>query len=500
MKTQIIALEAHDDFISVRDRMSWAKSPRILLVWPRFEKITLRAVDLRILQKHAYYLGADMGVITRRGDVRRDAERFGIPVFKSAAAAQRDEWPRRQSSAARFPRGARGERVDLAAMKEAGSVREAGWRSGPVARIAFFSLGVIAVLAIAAVFLPQATVTLAPISQQQSITLPVTASPSISAVSITGSLPAQEITVTASGEQSARVATESSIPDGKAHGIAKFKNLTQSDVTIPAGTVVYSLSPAAAQFATLNNTHLPGNVNAVVEVPISSVSGGAIGNVPANSILAIEGNLGLSASVTNPEPTSGGTDRITAAPSEADRKRLHDALLDVLKAGAQAQMSSSIGSKDMLLLNTLKLGQIQEETYDPPAGKGGNLLKLTLRADFGAEYLKADDLTQLAEGILNASRPDGFAPVADSMAFRLQGAPVQEAGGVIHFGLQIEQKLAHEVDLAHANALVRGLSPRAAQEVLKSQLKLAEAPEIRMSPSWWPWLPLIPFRITVVGG
>ena len=71
MKTQIIALEAHDDFISVRDRMSWAKSPPILLVWPKFEKITLRAVDLRILQKHAYYLGADMGVITRRGDVRR---------------------------------------------------------------------------------------------------------------------------------------------------------------------------------------------------------------------------------------------------------------------------------------------------------------------------------------------------------------------------------------------------------------------------------------------
>ena len=77
---------------------------------------------------------------------------------------------------------------------------------------------------------------------------------------------------------------------------------------------------------------------------------------------------------------------------------------------------------------------------------------------------------------------------------------MQEAGGVIHFGLQLEQKLAHEIDLAHANALVRGLSPRAAGEVLKSQFKLARAPEIQMSPSWWPWLPLIPFRITVVEG
>ena len=93
MKTQIIALESHDDLISVRDRMSWAKSPRILLVWPKFEKVTLRPVDLRILQQHAQVLGADLGVVTRRANVRRDAQGFGIPVFESSAAAQRDIWP-----------------------------------------------------------------------------------------------------------------------------------------------------------------------------------------------------------------------------------------------------------------------------------------------------------------------------------------------------------------------------------------------------------------------
>ena len=127
-----------------------------------------------------------------------------------------------------------------------------------------------------------------------------------------------EITVTASGEQSARVATQSSIPDSKAHGVAKFKNLTQSDVAIPAGDDCLQPFPGGrGQFATLNDTHLPGNVNAVVEVPIVSVSGGAIGNVPANSILAIEGNLGLSASVTESRADlTGGTDRMAAAPIE----------------------------------------------------------------------------------------------------------------------------------------------------------------------------------------
>src|SRR5512142_2183295 len=93
MKTQIFALESHDDLISVRDRMSWAKSRRILLVWPGFEKLALRPIDLRILQQHARYLGSELGLVTRDGEVRRAALGFGIPVFRSTADAQRRSWP-----------------------------------------------------------------------------------------------------------------------------------------------------------------------------------------------------------------------------------------------------------------------------------------------------------------------------------------------------------------------------------------------------------------------
>ena len=142
--------------------------------------------------------------------------------------------------------------------------------------------------------------------------------------------------MTVSGAQSARSSTRSSIPDAKANGIARFTNLSQSDITIPVGTIVYSVSPASIQFATLNETHLPGHVNAVVEVPVSSVNGGEAANLPANSIQAVEGNLSLALAVTNPNDTTGGTDRLTVAPSEADRQRLHDVLMDLLKRQAQA--------------------------------------------------------------------------------------------------------------------------------------------------------------------
>src|SRR5512138_995520 len=94
MKTQIITLESHDDLISVRDRMSWAKTPRILLVWPKYEKVTLRQVDLKVLQRHALSLGAQLGLVTRTRRVRADAEALRIPVFESTGQAQRLAWPK----------------------------------------------------------------------------------------------------------------------------------------------------------------------------------------------------------------------------------------------------------------------------------------------------------------------------------------------------------------------------------------------------------------------
>jgi hypothetical protein len=498
MKTQIIALEAHDDFISVRDRMSWAKSPRILLVWPKFEKITLRAADLRILQQHASYLGAQMGVITRRGDVRRDAERFGIPVFGSAAAAQRQVWPRRRPASPALSRTSRMTRADLASMREAARPMEAGWRLRPATRIGFFAMAVLAVLAIAALFLPQATIRPSPESQVQDILLPVTASPAIKTVSIAGSLPAHQITVTMSGTQSARVATESSIPDEPARGIIRFTNLSQSDLAIPAGTIVYSLSPTAVQFATLNDTHLAGNVNAVVEVPVVAVKGGAEANLPANAIQAIQGNLSLSAAVTNPKPTTGGTDRVTAAPSEADRQRLYAVLLDQLKAQAQSHVRDSIGSDDWLLDGTLKVSTVNEQTYDPPPGKPGNLLKLTLQAEFSAQYLKAGDLQQLVDATLDSSKPQGFLPVAETTSAVLTGTPRANAAGASSFQIHISRKVVRDINLMHASAIVRGKSPAAASRLLQAELPLASAPEIKLSPPWWPWLPLVPFRVVVV--
>jgi hypothetical protein len=130
MKTQIITLESHDDLISVRDRMSWAKTPRILLVWPNYEKVTLRQVDLKVLQRHAASLGAQLGLVSRIRRVRLDADALHIPVFKSTGEAQRVAWPKPRSR--RFKR--RPPRKDLREKRDQVMTREGAWRSRPLVR------------------------------------------------------------------------------------------------------------------------------------------------------------------------------------------------------------------------------------------------------------------------------------------------------------------------------------------------------------------------------
>jgi len=81
MKTQVIHLDPHDDLISIRDRMAWAKTPRILLVWPKRGHVGVRPLDLTLLRRHAEALGAELGIVTRNGEIRAAARELGIPFF-----------------------------------------------------------------------------------------------------------------------------------------------------------------------------------------------------------------------------------------------------------------------------------------------------------------------------------------------------------------------------------------------------------------------------------
>ena len=493
MKTQIITLESHDDLISVRDKLSWAKTPRILLVWPKYEEVGLRLLDLKVLQRHADSLGAQLGLVTRRANVRRDAQSLQIPVFESTGAAQRDKWPESLPRSRRIPNAPR---RDLRQVRETVRGNEAPWRTSLVGRMLAFTIGVMAVLAIAAIFLPHARMTLYPESQAQSVVIPVAAGESVASVSITGSVPARKLSIVVDADQSLALVNEIPVPNSKAQGIARFTNLGRDAVNLPAGLVVSTVGEAPIRFVTLHPTLLDPGPDVFVDVPIEALQAGSSGNAAVGTIKAVEGPLSLSISVSNPNVLSGGGDLKRIGATQADRAELRAVVLDNLRREAESKLRGQISASDILLMDTFELTQIIEETYDPPEGLAGKTLSLKMQVEYAARFVSDTDLRELAGSTVDLSIPDGFEPL-DAAAYKPITDPSTDASGLTHFELEVTRTLIRKVNAARVFSIVRGQRVEAIKDDLSASLSLRSASDIALTPAWWPWLPLIPFNIVV---
>ncbi|MBI2331411.1 MAG: baseplate J/gp47 family protein [Chloroflexi bacterium] len=491
MKTKIITLESHDDLISVRDKLSWAKTPRILLVWPKYENVTLRVLDLKVLQRHADSLGAQLGLVTRRMNVRRDAESLGIPVFKTTTAAQKEAWG---ESSPRVQRTPKPPRKGLRAMRETIQTKEANWRTSLLGRVAAFTAGVMAVLVLAGLFVPRAALTLNPEAQAVSIVIPVNANPATASVSLSGEIPAQTMSISVSDEQTASISSRISVPKTKAAGIVQFTNLGSDELIIPAGTVV--ATNTLVRFVTLNETRLPAGVDEVVEVKVEALEMGEKGNVEAGAISIIEGALGLSARVSNLEAITGGADEEVIGATEEDRAALRDKALSDLRTKVEEQFRASIGAGDLLIVDTVKMKDIKNEEFSPSEGEAGTELIFSVEAEFTANYILAEDLKALAASSVTASIPQGFSPSGE-MTFSALEPPITDATGITRFPLQASQATLRDVDKMQILNLIRGRNARSAAAAVKEALSLQNEPQIIVTPSWWQWMPLIPFNISV---
>ncbi|KXK12839.1 MAG: Baseplate J-like protein [Chloroflexi bacterium OLB14] len=491
MKTKIITLESHDNLISVRDKLSWAKTPRILLVWPKYEKVTLRLLDLKVLQRHADSLGAQLGLVTRIHKIRKDAESLNIPVFDSTISAQKDLWA---VPAPRQRRLAKKPQLDLRKKRAELAPKESAWIKSLAGRVITFAIAVLSVLTLAGLFVPRAQVTLNPESKLVSAVIPVQASLSFNSVSVSGAVPAHEIFITVDVEKTKTITSKISLPKTKAKGFVQFQNLSSSEVSIPAGTIVATQD--LIRFETLNRVLLTGGVNKTVEVAIQAVNAGEAGNVDAEKIISVESALGLSITVINPEATTGGENENAIGANENDREELKAEVLNDLKLKAENEIRSQLAEKDFLLVETIELKEIFLEEFSAPENTAGDSLSLNMQAKFSARYILADDLQTLTSSYLNASLPEGFV-VIDEMKFDLLDAPLTDADGLTRFQLQVSQNSVKQVDVLQVFNIIRGKNLQNATTELENFFVLRQEPQISITPTWWKWLPLIPFNISV---
>lgn len=494
MKTTLLQLEAHDDLVSIRDRMDWAKTPRVLLAWPPKGKVGIRPLDLALLRRHAAGLGAQLGLVTRAGEMRASARELGIPCFRSVKDAQKKPWPESNlRPTRRFPR------LDLRAVREnlrPPSLFDA--QRSPLTRLGTFALGVLALLALMLVFIPSAEIRITPPEQPQRVLISVRAAPDVRAAQLSGAVPMQKLTQTLEIDGTALGTGQLTVPDQTARGIARFTNLTRATVIIPAQTVLLTRSDPPVAFVTVEEAEVAAGKKAAIEIPIRAAQAGSRGNVPAGAVSAFEGALGLSVEVTNLQPVTGGSDKTIATPSEADFDFLRSRLLADLERSARARFAAQVTGRDVLLPSTFKLERVFDEMAFPAPDQPGEKLSLSFKAEFSISYVRAADLETLAGLVLDASLPPGSLPSPGTLTWQSL-PPLVETPSGIRWQARAERQARQAIESGQVISLVTGQTARRAGSLLVETFGLAETPQINIRPVWWPWLPFLPMQIKVAG-
>ncbi|PWB54914.1 MAG: hypothetical protein C3F13_05540 [Anaerolineales bacterium] len=497
MKTQIIQLNQKEDTISVRDKISWAQTERVLLVWPDSGKVLNHKLDLILLKRYTASLGSQLALVTQDAEVRFYANQIGISAFDTIRQAQEQAWVVEKPG--QLLAGTTAKHPDLAQMRVALKTKRAAWLEHPVTRYVCLSFCVLAVLSLVLLFLPGAKVVINPKEVVQSVKINLSADPGASTVNIsTGSLPSYTFATTIEGNAVITATGSIPIPGEAAVGSLQFTNKSKKTITIPPGTIVNTFGSNPVRFTTLSPEAVQVRSNRSALIDARAIKPGSAGNLPAGSLVVIEGEKIQGLSVTNPDATHGGSNIMIPSPSLGDLDDLREQLSNQLNQAGLAQIKSQLPTGDTLLEPSLKIVETLEEVFSPEIGQPAKHLKLFLRVRLEAQVVASETLHSLVIPILEASAPPGFTAQPNTLMIEQVDSPSLDADGKIHWQVNATQMLEAEVPVGLVAESVKGLKVDLAQERLSNRLDLDESAQIILSPRWWPRLPFLAMRINVV--
>jgi len=494
MKTHLVQLEIHDDGVSVRDKMAWAKPGRILLLWPRRGRCRLRVVDWVLIRRTASDLGCQVGLVTRNITARQDAQQAGIATFESEKEAQSTVW--RQGRRLRRRRWKR----DPQRVKQL----QTAWAQHPLPvegsawlRWAVFALGMLAVLALFVFLLPKAEVTLQPATLQQSLELEVWADPHLSFAMISGGMPARRLEVLVEGRAEIPASGLVQAASANATGLVTLTNLTETEVYVPAGLVVLTLDEVPVRMQTLRSVTLPAGVGQHVEVAVRALTPGSAGNVPAGAVQAVEGPLGARLLVRNQEAISGGREVQRPAPDEADFAALRQQLTEELRLQAIEELRQGLMPGQRLLEGSVTLQTVVREVAQPEVGVPSETAGLTLQAVFEGWSVAEDDLRMAARAALDANLLPGYAARDETLTLIMLADAQRGADGIWRWPMRAQRMVSGAWSADELAMALVGQPLKAVPELLAARVPLSEAPQVRVWPGWWGRMPVLPVRIAV---
>lgn len=473
-ESAVIVATADDDVASVVGRIDIADAPEVILVVRRDVRALRRPTAWPHIAAHVRRRGIELAVVSPRSDVRAHARANGL-------------------RSSRTPGGLRPQRYYISALGQDLVIPPVPWGRIVRGSMIVVALGTIGVVGCYRV--PSAQVTIIPASEE--ISASDEARPN--AVVERSDLATQTILVDTVRRQVFTAVTttttgEVEVGDERALLEVSFANSSARVVQVPMGTRLSTDEGIA--FLTDEDLDVPAaglaSVSATADLP------GVDGNVGANALTNIDGEVPAGIILSGSTAGAGGTNRLTAAVSQDDVDRVRaiaGGVLDRIAIGtleqavAEDELGTLLPSSVSAAIFSEQPVQLLEEPSDIFVVEyvitaSGLVVSDRQARDYG-ELLVLRDL------------PEGLALLPGSVTATV--TPLPDRGRV---SITATGRVAELSQIAVTANQITGMRPEAAQNLLQRELSLSEPPEIRISPDFlpWIWLPRRAQSIEVVIG
>ena len=463
----------------------------MLLFFPRGYPLDQSPLTMKLIRRFAESNGSQVALITKSKIMREIAREQGISFFSSAPEAERKAWKNE------VPAKVKGtiQGIDKVVEKKNSTTKIKGL---PPKRILQRSLSIILLIGLVVISLivvsPSATVNLYPIQTEQDIEYQVIVDPEKQSIDLTGILPGIRVSEEIAGELSKTSSGKLIVPKAKAIGEVIFTNLSSKTVIIPKGTIVSTNTQNPIEYFLQEEVVLLAGSESIQGVPIEAVLAGISGNVGTGQINKI-GGLEQLVGVTNPEPTTGGTEQVFPTPTEEDYETLEKKLRAQLLQRCQQTFDSLNAKELMLIKESIGLGAEVLREEIPVGGVPSDQATLALSTTCEAVAFSTKDEKILATEILNRNIENMMMPVNDEiLTEKMTKVNFTDDGryGWTGRATRILIPLFEKNELAGS---ISGKNIDDARQILVLSFTQLQSPEILINPAWWRLLPFLPTRI-----
>ncbi len=508
---ETIRLGEGDTVYVIREKLEQVASGQVAVVVPRGHPALRSELSLVLLRRAAESLALDLVLVTndhalaglaRAAGLRTasggdgQAERARAPRVRTRLEGtlglpERARAPLARPAVEPAPRQSRlGRRVTIP------SLTWADLRQHVALFVVAVAAGLVLLLGLC-LALPSATVVLQPKGEEVGVELGVLASTSVQQVDFEKSqVPARQVQTEVTDQETGQTTGKRSIVDKNATGDVVFVNKTNSEVTVPRGTVVRTADGETVKFYTLLDAVLPGGYGATTRVPVQAAEPGPGSNVAALTIRVVEGEPSYQVEVLNDKPVQGGSEKRVSVVASEDRDRLRASLVQKLQQKAYDELVANLNKGDWIPPDSLDVA-ITDEVFDRQVDEEAETLGLAMKVRVTGMAVDGQATRTLMSQALLGHGSESLVVNDATLQVEQPVGKVEVEGDIIRFRARAAAMLVPAVNLKAVSSRLAGRDPASAADWLASQCDLSSPPEIRIRPGWWPRLPWMPSRIQV---